>query len=959
MKLTCRRMTFFVVLLPLGMLFPALLHAGGPTAGESRKSLLPELKVEKYTLDNGLTVVLHENHMAPLVAVNVTYNAGSKDDPPGRSGLAHIVEHLMFDGSLQNPQGHHAAMYGFMTQYLGSTTADSTVYYTTVSRDALEYLLWAEADRMGFLVAELTTAKLENQRAIVRNERREKIDNVPTGEAVATQRNLLYPVGHPYDHETVGSMASISAIQLDDVCRFYSQHYVPNNAFLCVVGDFDSVSVKPWIRKYFGPLQRAPLAKPPKPDDLVLPQRRRVTLTDQQSYSNMRLIWKTVPAGHPDEAALDVLAAVLAGAGRSARLYRSLVEEKQLATGVDAAHENMRLAGTLLIEVFAKSGQSLAEPIGVIEFEIERLKKDAPTPSEVRKAQIARERFKIMQLESVTSAASVLNYGAATYGDPLAYQTEISRMNAVTPQDVSRVARKYLGSARVEIDILPGEHARPRRDVALAPLVPVRKYTLPLMKQDLLSIDPEMPGVEERPDFLPPRFERRKLSNGLALRIVEQHDLPIVSLNLVLKSGETSSPKGKEGLCSIVLAMLSRGTKSRDARQLEEQLTETGASNQLDGWLEWSSINVIALTPYLGQALDLFADEILNPTFPEDELRRQIHDRLFGLSWRPDYADHIADDVLPRLLYGANHPYGRPYRGTADSIKSISRDDVVAFYKQTFVPGNAELVVVGDVPAKAITDALEARLGRWPASPAPKSPDVSAKPISAAQGTAFLIDRAGAVQSTISVGGIGAALKSADRFIVRFAQHELGGRVDARMCAEKGYTYGLDTSSSLRKGPGTFTVTGAVQTEATQEALAEILKAMTDVTGPVGVTQEGTVEIQDAMVAQRFARFETIQDISREVSYLVSHDLPDDDFSLEVERCGAVTKDDVDRVCKQYLKPEQMTILVVGDRSKIVAPLKSLPFVKTIRLLDAEGNPIGDALVPNPVSKDKETRPAP
>ena len=756
MKLTCRGIPLFLVISTLCTFFSTFLHAGGPTAGESRKPLLPDLKVEKYTLDNGLTVVLHENHMTPLGAVNVIYNAGSKDDPPGRSGLAHMVEHLMFDGSLHNPSGHGAAMYRFMTQSQGVTDADHTFYYTTVGKDALEFLLWAEADRMGFLVPELTAAKLESARANVRNERRERIDNVPMGALIETQKTLLYPVGHPYDRENGGSMASISAIRLDDICRFYTQHYVPNNAFLCVVGDFDSVSVKHWIRKYFGPLQRAPLAVRPKPEDSLLPGHRNVTLNDRLSYSYTKLLWKTVPAGHPDEAPLDVLAAVLAGAGKESRLYRSLVNEKHLATGVDATHENMRLAGTFFIDVFAKSGQSLAEPVRAVDFEIERLKNEVPTPSEVRKAQISRERNKIMQLESVTSAASVLNYGAATYGDPFAYQTEISRMNAVTPQDVSRVARKYLGSARVEIDVLPGENARPRPDVALASSVPVRKYTLPLMKQELLSIDPKMPGVEERPDFLPPKFERRKLSNGPQLRIVEQHDLPLVSLNLVLKSGETSSPKGKEGLCSIVLAMLSRGTKSRDARQLEEQLTETGVSNQLDGWLEWSSINVIALTPYLGQAIDLFADEILNPTFPEDELRRQIHDRLFGLSWRSDYADHIADDVLPGLLYGANHPYGRPHGGTADSIKSISRDDVVAFYKQTFVPGNAELVVVGDVRAKAITDALETRLGRWPASPAPKSPDVSAKPISAAQGTVFLIDKPGAVQSIIRVGGIGA-----------------------------------------------------------------------------------------------------------------------------------------------------------------------------------------------------------
>jgi zinc protease len=267
-------------------------------------------------------------------------------------------------------------------------------------------------------------------------------------------------------------------------------------------------------------------------------------------------------------------------------------------------------------------------------------------------------------------------------------------------------------------------------------------------------------------------------------------------------------------------------------------------------------------------------------------------------------------------------------------------------------------VVVGDVRAKAITDALEARLGRWTPSPAPKSPDLSAKPSSAAKEMVFLIDKPGAVQSVVAIGGIGPALKSPDRYIVRFARAELGRRISS-LREEKGYTYGLTTSASLRNGPGTFTVTGSVQTAATKEALDEVFKAMTELTSSPGVTQEGTTQIQDAMVAQWFARFETIDDIASEVSFLVAHDLPDDDYALETARYGAVTKADVDRVAKKYLKPELMTILIVGDRSKIEGPLKSLPFVKSIQMLDTEGKPITAPLVENQISTSKYMRPEP
>ena len=645
----------------------------------SRKPQVPDLKVERYTLPNGLTVLLHEDHKTPVAAVNVFYKVGSKDEKPGRTGFAHLFEHMMFLGSKHHDEDFSRPLERLGAENNASTDDDHTEYYERVPSNALERALWLEADRMGFLLPAMTQEKLDKERDVVKNERRETVDNAPYGQADEVLREALYPEDHPYHHSVIGSMSDLTAAGLADVSAFFRTYYAPDNAILCVVGDFAPEQVRGWIARYFGPLPRGPQVTPPKPNVPTLSAPKIIRITDAVSLPRLQLVWPTVPAGHPDEPALDVLAAVLGGLDKENRLFRELMFDRQLAASVSASHPTQVLAGTFEIDLYAHPDQKLDALLKIADAQIERLKQEGPTDLEVRKAQNQQESGMIMGLQSVTRKAAVFNEYAAIFGDPLAYRTELAKIFAVTPEDVRRVARKYLGANRIELEIAPGKPS-PRMPQPPADVVKPDAAPAPAPDQAPAATVAEvkdgfarstMPELGPTPHYQPPRFERRRLSNGLELRIVERHELPIVTVDLVFKSGETLTPRGKEGLASLAASLLEEGTTSRPALQLAGELSEIGATLGAGGGLESSSISLSVLTRHQDHALDLFADVVRNPSFPDKELERLKLQRLSHLKARTDDPTETATAVFPRLIYGLEHPYGRPDLGTDASVRSI------------------------------------------------------------------------------------------------------------------------------------------------------------------------------------------------------------------------------------------------------------------------------------------------
>ncbi len=649
----------------------------------------------------------------------------------------------------------------------------------------------------------------------------------------------------------------------------------------------------------------------------------------------------TIPTSRPSTCWLPFWGAFPRRTACSARSYY----ERQLAAQVGASHPTQLLSGTFEVELYARPGQKLDDLVQIADAEIDRLKTQGPTAAEVRKAQNERESALIMGLQSVTRKAAVLNQYMATLGDPLAYRTELDKVFAVTPEDVVRVAKKYLGPMRIELDVVPGPPASRPPEIAVDPAKQAALVDLPPTSVHDEFDRSKMPALGPPPPYVPPAFERRTLSNALELLIVERHDLPIVTVDLIVKSGETLTPKGKEGLGSIAAGMLDEGTKSRTALQVAGELAEIGAALGADGGLESTSVSLTTLTRHLDQALDLYADVILNPSFPEKELTRLKLERLAQLQARADDPEQIAADIFPRLIYGLDHPYGRPELGTPSSIQSITRDDAVAFCRRIMVPANAALVVVGDVRPEAITAALEGRLRTWAPGPIPAQPSVSMAPsVAPTNRTIHLIDKPAAAQSVLTVGRIGAPRKSPDYFALTLLNAVLGGqfssRINMNLREEKGYSYGAQSSFSFLRGPGPFEAGGTVHTTVTKESLVEIFKELADITGKRPVTDAELAFAKERIIQGFPHRFETTFGVAGQLSLLVHYGLPDDEFAHYQGRIEAVTRADIDRVARQYITPEKVAILVVGDRSVVEKPLKSLPFVDKIQRLNTEGEPV-------------------
>ena len=926
------------------------LRGSEPPTAPRRKPWLPDLEVETYKLANGLTVILHEDHKAPLVSVNITYNVGSKDDPPGRTGFAHLFEHLMFEGSEHSDSTFHWPIYQNMTDSQGLTSVDTTVYYETITRNALERVLWLEADRMGFLLPSVTQRKIWKVRDVVKNERRETLDDLPLGEVDEALRRALYPPGHPYRHPPIGSMDDLSAVRLADVPPFVRKYYNPSNAFLCIAGDFEPAQARRWIKKYFGPLRRGMPVPPQGPQVPTLARQQRIVLFDRVSHAYAQLNWPTVPAHHPDEAALDVLASVLGGASKWNRLFRALTYDRQLASAASAAHPTHRLSGTFEVCLSARSGQKLDEVVRLADGEIERLKREGPTADEVRRVKIERRRSQILQLESTTSKASVLNQHAAALGEPLGYRSVLAKIFAVTPEDVKRVARAYLRPERIEIDVYPGARtARAWKDEVYAAEPDQDLNVTPVARDEIFdrSVTPEV-GASPRYSALRPH--RRRLSNGLELIIVKRHELPHVRMKLVVKSGETSVPRGKSGLAALTVNLLEEGTQSMSALQLEAELLEIGSSLWTEGWLESTVVNLTTVTRHLDRALDLYADVVFNPSFSDREFLRLKLSRIESIVSRADDAQEIAEDVFPRLLYRPDHPYARTTWGTLDSVRSITCEEIVAFYRWTFVPANATLIVVGDVVPDKIAGALEARFGRWPAGPIPKAPDLRLRSPLAGGRTIYLIDKPGASQAVLYMGWIGKSARSTDRHSMVILKDELGGRIATNLRDNRALTYGFAETVDFRKGGGPFLLHGSVHKFDTKTALTEVFKELTDLSGNRSITEEQVTDIQEGKFPNWIDKFETHADIAAQLAFMVSRNLPDHYLTRELAGFKAVTKLHVDLLARQLLSPRSMTVLVVGERAWIEESLRALPFGRTIRLLDTEGKPV-------PASDASETRP--
>ena len=919
-----------------------------PVAPDGGTPRVPEIAFEKYTLPNGLDVILHEDHASPIVGINLWYHVGSKNERPGRTGFAHLFEHMMFQGSQHHDNDYFGPLQKAGGRLNGSTSEDRTNYWETVPSNYLELALWLESDRMGFLLPAMTQAKLDNQRDVVKNERRQSYENRPYGLAHEVLLAAMYPPEHPYSWPVIGSMTDISAASRDDVAAFFRRNYHPANASLCLAGDFNPAEAKRLVAKYFGPIPAGPKPKRLAAWTPELKEEKRIRMTDRVGLGRLYLTWHSVPQFTADDAALEVLADVLAG-GKTSRLYRLLVRERQIAQEVHVMQSSSEIAGAMIAVATVRPGHTLAELETAILDEFRRIQAEPPSADEVARAvnrYQARFFSAIEPISEFGGRADRLNMYNIFTGDPGYLKQDFQHYVTVTPADIQRVAAKYLGPHHVALEVTPGreqtvtpdprvsaEADREKLAKQAAPTPPVAATT-PVDNFDR-SVTP---GPAAEPQFHLPPIRRSKLSNGMELLVVEHHTVPLLHLNLMVPVGRAQDPLGKWGLASLLTAVWDEGTESRTSMQIAEELAGIGASLSLGSDWDTSGVRLFTLKQHLGRAVELFCDVIEHPTFPEAELARERAMALGRLVQARDEPTVLASLAISATLYGPEHPYGRPQTGTPSTLRAISRDDLVAAYRSYVRPDQATLIVVGDITLEEAKQEFEKRFAGWKA-PSGESPKRSIPPAAPTHPTRIvLVDKPGAPQSVVSLGLLGFSRTSPDYFPLAVMNSILGGQFSSRLNMnlreEKGYTYGARTMFDWHVCPPCPLVgIASVQTAVTAPALTECFKEYRGMLGKRPVDQ-AELDFSKRYITRGYpAAFETTGQIASQLEVLVQYALSDDYFNTVVPKISAVTLDDVARVAAKHLDVDHLAVIVVGDRTKIEASLRALPEGKDLSVV--------------------------
>ena len=901
---------------------------GGGRVAPAAADAPPRITFEKYTLPNGLDVILSEDKRLPMVSVNLWYHVGPANEEAGRTGFAHLFEHMMFQGSKHVPPDTH---FKFLesagaSEANGTTDFDRTNYFETLPSNQLELALWLESDRMGYLLDKLDAAELANQQDVVRNERRQSVENQPYGIAEEAVVQELFPAGHPYHANVMGSHQDIQAAKLDDVKRFFKEYYTPNNASLVIVGDFDKEPTKALVSKYFGTLKRGEAVPPIKAVTPPVTTEHRRVVKDRVELPRVYMAWITPPYFKPGDSDADMTATILGG-GKSSRLYKQLVYEKQIAQDVNAAQSSLALGSMFEIQVTARPGHTPEELEKAIDEELDKVRAAPPEAAEVDRARNTFQTHLIEGLEKQGGFGGVadrLNTYNQYLGTPDYLAQDLQRYDAVTPASVQAFASANLkNSARVVVYAVAG-------DPDLGPPVPTPSGAPPKEGEGTESVNadeawrsaPPKPGPV-RPLHLPIP-ETATLDNGLTVILSQRTGLPVVAADLVVRTGGAANPIDKPGLASFTAAMLDEGTANRTAPKIADDLAQIGASLTTSSSMDASFVQGGSLKKNFTKTLDLIADVALHPTFPAEEIERQRASRLAQLLQAREDPTQLASMITSAALYGSHHPYGFPGIGTEPSLKSLSRDDMTAFWTSGFVPNNAALVVAGDISMAELKPLVEKTFGGWkkgtPPATAPGAPETT-------RARVIVVDKPKAPQTALRVAGLGAARSTPDFNAIEVMNMALGGlfssRINMNLREEHGYTYGASSQFVFRRTPGPFVIGGGVRSDVTAQSVSEIYKELRGMLGKP-LTSDELQMSKDSLARSVPANFETSDSAAGTFAEVYIYDLGLDYFSKYSELTEAVTADQTSAAAKKYLQPDKLVVVAVGDRKTIQPALARL-----------------------------------
>jgi zinc protease len=900
-----------------------------------------------YELDNGLRVLLHEDHSDPLVHVDVTFHVGSGREEIGKSGFAHFFEHMLFQGSENVGDDEHFRIIAEAGGTLnGTTNSDRTNYFETVPSNQLEKVLWLEADRMGFLLPAVTQEKFEIQRETVKNERGQNYDNRPYGLLGEITDEALFPPGHPYSWQTIGYIEDLNRADLDDLKEFFLRWYGPNNAVLTIGGDFDVEQTLEWIVKYFGPIRRGPEVEDPIYQPVTLDEDRYLSMEDRVALPLVQIVWPTVHRFHPDEAPLDVLYSIL-GSGRTALLYKNLVRNG-LAVSANASHGCAELSCTLTLTARANpaSGASLAdlerimresldefEQRGVLEDDLLRMRADVVASS-------------IFGLESVRGKVSDLAYFATFADTPNYIAEEIKRYERVTAEDVMRVYRQYIKDKPAVITSIvpigqgddipaPDNWTRPEREI------PVYAATELALREPVDNFDRsvEPPPSDKNPAIKLPEIWRGELANGIEVLGAINNETPTTALRLRFEAGQRMEPLDKLGLASLTARMLNEATEASTSEELSNRLQKLGSSVNISASSRFTTVTVSSLSENLIETLAIAAERLFTPAFAEEDFARLKEQVLQNIEQSKTQASTVADNAFDLLLLGRDNNVAYSTAGLADTVASITLEDVKTFYERAYSSATATIIAVSDIPRDELIGELSV-FEEW-SGDAPPAAAFAPFPELAA-GTLYLIDKPNAAQSEIRIGQRALPYDATGEYYrAGLMNYALGGafssRINLNLREDKGYTYGARSGFSGNDRYGFFVASAGVRTDATAASIVEFVNEIEGYAAG-GITAEELAFTKRAIGQSDARSYETPRQKLGILSNIVTYDLPEDFIDQQNEILAAIERSEIDALAVEHLNFEDMILVVVGDKEVILPGLAALdlPIVE----LDEDANPL-------------------
>jgi zinc protease len=883
-----------------------------------------DIPYEKYVLDNGLTLIVHEDHKAPIVAVNVWYHVGSKNEKPGRTGFAHLFEHLMFNGSENFDDDYFQAMAKIgATDLNGTTNEDRTNYFQNVPVSALDTALWMESDRMGHLLGAVTQEKLDEQRGVVQNEKRQG-ENQPYAVSYEMITEAVYPKGHPYSWTVIGKMEDLDAAEMENVQQWFKDYYGAANAVIVVAGEIDAETAKAKVEKYFGDIPPGPPVKRP---GVMIAKRSgtiRQSVEDRVPHSRVYKVWNVPQWSSQDHDYLELVAAVLAE-GKTSRLYKRLVYDEQTARTVEAYVDSREIGSLFQIEATAQPGVELKLVEQAVDEELARFLAEGPTADELTRVKTDFVASFVRGSERIGGfggKSDILARNLVYAGDPDHYKTMLNRIEGATAADLKRVANAWLSDGEYALEVYP-----------------FPEYRVAEVGADRSKL-PET-GETAKPQFV--EVQRAELSNGMKLVLAERHATPLVLFNMLIDAGTAADQFGEPGTARLAMDMLDEGAGKLDALEISDKLAALGATLGTGSNLDLSTVTMTALKGRLDESLGLYADVILDPTFPQKECDRRKKQQLTSIQQEKVQPIQMALRVLPGLLYGDGHAYGNSFTGsgTEASVSKITRDDLVEFHDTWFKPNNATLIIVGDTTMGEIKPKIETLFKGW------KSGKVPAKNIKHVpqkdQSRIYLVDKPGALQSIIFAGHVAPPRGTDEDIAIETMNTILGGtfiaRLNMNLREDKHWSYGAGSFLVDAKGQRPFIAYAAVQTDKTKESMAEVQKELEGVTGERPVTDAELTKIKSKKTLELPGSWETNNEVGGALVELVRFDLDDDYFDNYADRVTALSLQEVDGAAKTVVQPNKLVWVVVGDREKIESGIRELA-LGPVQMLDADGKVI-------------------